>query len=113
LSREFVAVLVWGLFLAGLTLAQLAFMSETFSFGLLGGAALATLVLGVVLLVRRRPAGEAPRELPELSYPTIVLAVGIAVTLLGIPFGEWLLLPGLGLLALGAGGLVFGRRVGA
>jgi hypothetical protein len=113
LSREFVAVLIWALFLAGLTLAQLAFMSETYSFGLLGGAALVTLVLGMVLLVRRRRAGEAPRELPELSYPTIALAVGIAVTLLGIPFGEWLLLPGLGLIALGAGGLVLERRVGA
>jgi hypothetical protein len=113
LSREFVAVLVWALFLAGLTLAQLAFMSETFSFGLLGGAALATLVLGLVVLVRRSRTGEGPRELPELSYPTIALAVGIAVTLLGIPFGEWLLLPGLGLVALGAGGLVFERRVRA
>ena len=113
MSREFVAVLVWGLFLAGLTLAQLAFMSETFSFGLLGGAALATLALGVVLLVRRRRAGESPRELPELSYPTIVLAVGIALTLFGIPFGEWLLLPGLGLVVLGTGGLVFERRVRA
>jgi hypothetical protein len=103
-------VLVWGLFLAGLTLAQLAFMSESFSYGLLGGAALVTLVLGIVLLARRHRAAEEMRSVREVSYPTVVVAVGTAVAALGVPFGLWLALPGLGLIALGAGALLLERR---
>jgi hypothetical protein len=105
LNREFVAVLVWALFLAGLTAAQLVFMREAYSYGLLGGAALATLILALFLLARRRP-GDGERFVPDLSYATVALGVGAAAAVIGTPFGTWLVLPGLGLLALGAGGLV-------
>lgn len=105
LSRDFAAVLVWAFFLTGLTAAQLAFMTEPYSYGLLGGAALMTLLLGIFLLVRRRP-GEGQRFVPDLSYATVALGVGVAAAVVGAPFGPWLVLPGLGMLSLGAGGLV-------
>ena len=113
MGRDGVAVLVWACFLAGLTLAQFAFMAEPFSYGLLGGAALAVFVLGLFVLVLRRRVGERPRELADVSYPAVAIAVGAALVLLGIPFGQWLWLPGLGLLALGAGALVLERRTHA
>jgi hypothetical protein len=112
-GRDAVAVLVWALFLAALTLVQFAFMAEPFSYGLLGGAALVVGLLAIGLFARRRPSGEPPRAVPELSYPAVALAVGSALALLGIPFGQWLWLPGLGLLALGVGGLVLERRTRA
>jgi hypothetical protein len=112
-GRDAVAVLLWALFLAGLTLVQFAFMAEPFSYGLLGGAALLVLLLAVGLFVRRRPAAEPLRDVPDLAYPAVAIAVGSGLVLLGIPFGQWLWLPGLGLLALGAGALALERRAGA
>ena len=108
LKRDFAAVLVWAVFLAGLTLTQvLFFMRETYSYGLLGGAALATVLLGVFLFARRwRVLGEAQRLLPELSYATVAVGLGLAAIVVGAPFGLWLVLPGVGLLVLGASGLV-------
>jgi uncharacterized membrane protein len=110
LKRDFAAVLVWALFLTGLTAVQLLFMAEPYSYGLLGGAALATFLFSLYLLARRRPAGEGERLIPDLSYPTVAFAVGIAAAALGVPFGVWLVFPGLGLLVLGAGGLLLERR---
>jgi hypothetical protein len=110
LRRDFAAVLVWAFFLTGLTLAQLAFMHETYSYGLLGGAALGTFLLGLFLLVRRRAAAEGERYLPDLSYSTVALGLGAAGAVVGVPLGLWLVLPSLGLMVLGAGGLWRERR---
>ena len=106
LKRDFAAVLVWALFLAGLTAAQFAFMAESYSYGLLGGAALATLVLGLFLFARRWRRDEGERFVPDLSYATLAVGLGGAAAVIGTPFGAWLVLPGLGLLAVGAAGLV-------
>jgi hypothetical protein len=108
LGREFAAVLVWAAFLAALTLTQLVFMRETYSYGLLGGAALGTLLLGLFLFVRRPRPGE--RFVPDLSYASVALGLGAALAALGAPFGLWLALPGLGVMGLGAGGLWRERR---
>jgi hypothetical protein len=111
LKRDFAAVLLWALFLAGLTVAQLVFMDETYSYGLLGGAALATLLLGVFLFARRRRGlGEGQRFVPDLSYATVAVGLGAAGAVVGAPLGLWLSLPGLGLLALGLGGLLREQR---
>jgi hypothetical protein len=111
LRREFAAVLVWAMFLAGLTAAQLVFMRETYSYGLLGGAALATVLLGLFLFARREGAvGEGQRFLPDLSYATVAVGLGVAAVAVGVPFGAWLVLPGLGLLVLGAAGLAREHR---
>jgi hypothetical protein len=42
----------------------------------------------------------------EVSPAVPVLACGIALALLGLAFGPWLLLPGLGLATLGAAGVL-------
>jgi hypothetical protein len=105
LRRDFTPVLVWALLLSGLTLGQLAFMAETYSYGLLGGAALLALLLGSLLLARR-PQVERGRFVPELSYPAVALGLGLAGVVVGLALGLWLLLPGLGLAVLGAGALL-------
>jgi hypothetical protein len=110
LGREFAPVLVWALFLAALTAVQFAFMHETYSYGLLGGAVLVTLSLGLFLVVRRRVPGEGARHLADLSYPTVILALGAALAIVGAAVGAWLYLPGLGVLLLGAGALLRERR---
>ena len=46
----------------------------------------------------------------DVSLPVPVLACGIALALLGVPFGTWLLLPGLALTALGAAGVLAEAR---
>jgi hypothetical protein len=110
LRRDFAAVLLWAGLLTGLTAAQLAFMREPYSYGLLGGAALATFLLGLALSARR--PREAEKAVPELSYATVAFGIGAALAVIGAPLGPWLFLPGLGLLALGAGGLVREYRAG-
>jgi hypothetical protein len=106
LRREFAPVLVWALFLAAFTAIQLFFMHESYSYGLLGGAALVTALLGSLLLIRPRPAGEGARRVPDLSYPTVLVGVGAALALVGLAFGSWLYLPGLGVLLFGLGALL-------
>lgn len=51
---------------------------------------------------RARPAGDAPRLLPSLSVPTVVLAVGLAATAMGLTAGLWLCLVGAELALFGA-----------
>jgi hypothetical protein len=61
-------------------------------------------LLGAAVLELRR-VRERPRALPDLSYSTVALAVGIAAMLNGVAFGLWLVLIGAGLVGLGLGGL--------
>jgi hypothetical protein len=61
-------------------------------------------LLGALVLELRRTR-ERPRVLPDLSYPTIAVAVGAAMMLNGVAFGLWLVLIGAGLTAAGLGGL--------
>jgi hypothetical protein len=46
-----------------------------------------------------------------VSYATVAVAVGAAIAVIGVPFGAWLYLPGLGLLVVGLGGVVHELRV--
>lgn len=108
MSRDARPVALWALFLAGLTGGTFAFTTESFSYGLLGGAAVATALLALVLL-RRRDEG-AVRVLPDLSYATVAFGVGLALALVGVVFGLWLLLPGAGVAALGLAGIARERR---
>lgn len=104
MGRESVATALWGLFLLALTLLLLAWEASPLQVGLLGGAAAVALVLAAVL---RRPPGQArAHEAPGPSYPTLVLAAGVALALAGAVFGLWLLLPGLALALLGGSAAV-------
>ena len=108
MSRGPVAVGLWGAFLMALALLLLGWERSWLQVLLLGGAALVVLALGAAL-VRSWGRPREPTDV-DVSLPVPVLACGIALALLGVPFGTWLLLPGLALTALGAAGVLAEAR---
>ena len=106
-------VMAWGGLLAALA-AMLWIWSpgDEVAVAVLGGAAVATLVLGVMLALveRRAPSEPRARLLPDLSPATALVAIALAAMLVGADAGLWLFLLGCGLLAFGLGGLVRERR---
>jgi hypothetical protein len=97
-------VLLWGVLLAILAVLHLVFGLRDLQFGLALGAAAVVLALGGLLAAR--PPAEGVRRLPESSYATMMVAVGITMVAAGILFGQWLYLIGAGVVVLGAGGIV-------
>ncbi len=98
-----------------LTAAQLPFRAIKGPLGvhwieaaMLGGAALACAIGGLVLWAvdARRGEGERPRLLASDSVATATLVAGLSLALLGAGFGLWLILIGAGVTALGLGGVV-------
>lgn len=71
---------------------------------LFGAAAVMAAFAVAVQLAPQAAAGR--RTVPLLSPPAAVLAWAVAIAVTGFAFGLWLLLIGLGLVALAAGGLV-------
>jgi hypothetical protein len=71
---------------------------------LLSAAAAATWLLGGWLALRRRR--RELRLIPDLSLPTVLLALGAAAAANGAVFGLWLILIGAGLAALGLAGVL-------
>jgi hypothetical protein len=96
-------VILWGVLLAILAVLHFAFDVRGLQIGLAAGAAAAVLVLGG-LLAARRPR-EHSRLLPENSYATVMLAVGLVMVAMGLLFGQWLYLMGAGVIVFGAGGI--------
>jgi hypothetical protein len=96
-------VILWGVLLAILAVLHLAFDVRGLQIGLAAGAAAAVLVLGG-LLAARGPREHA-RLLPENSYATVMIAVGVVMVGAGLLFGQWLYLMGAGLVVLGGGGI--------
>jgi hypothetical protein len=66
-------------------------------------------VLALAAWNRARPAGDAPRLLPTLSMPVVVLAVGLATTAVGLTAGLWLCLVGAEIALFGA--IWLGREI--
>jgi hypothetical protein len=96
-------VLLWGTLLAILAVLQPIFELDGLQFGLAIGAGAVMLVLGGVLLAR--PRHERVRLLPENSYATVLVAIGVVMVASGLIFGQWLYLLGAGVVVLGAAGL--------
>jgi peptidoglycan/LPS O-acetylase OafA/YrhL len=109
MQRRWTPLLVWAGLLAGLTCLQFVFTTNPYYWATLGGAALATALLAGYYLWR--PPLRAEEYVPDSSYATVAVAVGAAIAVVGVPFGPWLYLPGLGLLVVGLGGLVHELRV--
>jgi hypothetical protein len=86
--------------------------AEGLAVGLIAAAAGATLALGAWLRVRGERSAE-PDLVPDASYATVAVALGLAGALAGVAWGRWLMLMGLGLAALGAAGLVREGRAAA
>jgi peptidoglycan biosynthesis protein MviN/MurJ (putative lipid II flippase) len=113
--RAAFVLLGWGAWLGVLTALQLPFGPRGIELVMLGGAAAACLSCGLVLwtLERRRSGSREVALAPRSSVAAATLACGGALALLGAGFGLWLILIGVGLAALGAGGLareLRGRR---
>ena len=97
-------VALWGVLLAVLAWLQFAFAQREIQWALALGVAFGILVLGGLLLWR--PSRERLRLLPQNSYATVLLAIGVVRVGLGVLFGRWLYLMGAGVILVGAAGLV-------
>jgi hypothetical protein len=102
-TRAWAYVALWGVMLAVLAIVQVAFDLHGLQFGLAIGVAAVILVVGGLQFLR--PPREGIRALPENSYATLMVAVGILMVALGILFGQWLYLIGAGVVVLGLGGV--------
>lgn len=72
-----------------------------------GTGALLIAALGVAAERRAaRPEDHGRRRLPDLSLPTVLVVIGIAVALDGLAFGLWLILIGLLIVLLGSAALL-------
>jgi nitrate reductase gamma subunit len=104
-------LLVWALLLAVHPPVMAAvFHEDSTSVLLLAGAAAGTaLVAALIWLGRRRAPEEDPdleRPVTDVSMPSALVGIALALMLLGAQFGVWLVMIGGGLLALGLGGIV-------
>jgi hypothetical protein len=97
-------VALWGVFLAVLASLQFVFAADQIQWALALGVTLVILVLAGLLLWR--PSRERLRLLPQNSYATVLLAIGVVMVGLGLLFGMWLYLMGAGVILFGAAGLV-------
>jgi hypothetical protein len=107
--RPSVVMAGWGAMLALLALVLGLFSPPQYAWALLAGAALALAPLGAIVLLPGR-GEEGRRALPETSLPTVAIAAGIALTVLGLAAGIWLTAIGIEVLALGLFGLVVELR---
>jgi hypothetical protein len=109
MRRRWTPLAVWALMLTGTTALVFVFTVNAYYWGFLAGAAVVT-ALFAAYYVWRPPL--APVEyVPELSYASVAVAAGLAIAVIGVPFGPWLYLPGLGLLVVGLGGVLNELRV--
>jgi hypothetical protein len=119
-----VLLAVWALFLALLAAVEWAiFTHHTPNYYLLvlepAFAIVATIALAVFAAPHREDDDEDEtrrvKVVADLSMPSALIGVALAVMLWGSFIGEWLLLIGAGLFALGVGGLIrelrYGRRL--
>jgi hypothetical protein len=104
IGRGWAALLVWAGMLGVFVAIQFVFSSNAYYWGLVGGAAAATAAIAGYYLLR--PSLRPVEYVPEVSYATVTVAAGGAIAVIGVPFGAWLYLPGLGLLVVGLGGVV-------
>ena len=109
-ERRWFPPLAWGLWLGFLTLIQVAYGYWSFtSYAFLGGAAGGMVVFGA-WLAWSHPPTPLQYELVDMSWWTVLCAVGACTAFLGAVFGLYLALPGLGLVAVAVGGLAREHR---
>ncbi len=112
MRRAAVVLIGWGLWLGVLTAVQAAFAPKLIQFSIPVIASAACVIAGLALWVLEARQGqqERPRLITDSSVATVTLIVGLAVALLGAGFGLWLILIGVGITALGFGGIVREQR---
>jgi hypothetical protein len=108
MERRWTPLAVWAAMLGVFTAIQFVFSANPYYWATLGGSAVATALLAGYYLWR--PPLRAAEYVPDSSYATVAVAAGAAIAVIGVPFGLWLSLPGLGLLAVGLGGVAHELR---
>jgi hypothetical protein len=109
-SRSWTTIVLWAAFLGVLAAVTAPFDPDIYTVTLLAGSALFTLAIGVLVLVANGPGDQVDRRRdgppPGLSYPAMLLGVGLGTVGLGTQLGDWLVLVGAGLCVLALGGLI-------
>ena len=108
MNRRWTPLLLWAAMLGAFAALVFVFSTNPYYWGFLGGAATVTALLAGYYLWR--PPLQPVEYVPEVSYATVAVAAGASIAVIGVPFGPWLYLPGLGLLVVGLGGLVHELR---
>jgi putative Mn2+ efflux pump MntP len=90
----------WAAMLAVLAGVLALFSPPQYAWGLLVAAALALAPLGALMLMPGRD-DEGRRALPDTSLPTVAVAAGIALAVVGLAAGIWMVGIGLEVLAVG------------
>ena len=103
-------VLVWAGLLAALGTMLWIWDPEALVVALLGGASVATALIGAIVAYRARQAGKAESRVPDLSLGSMLAALALAAMLVGAEAGVFLILIGAGTLALAVG--VLARELG-
>ncbi|HEY5197052.1 MAG TPA: hypothetical protein VIJ51_08500 [Solirubrobacteraceae bacterium] len=103
----------WAVLLGGLSALQAGFGGRSLPVLVQAGAAAATGLIGIVILIsprviRRRAAGL--RTVPDLSLASALVGISLAAMLAGASVGSWLILGGFLGVAAGTGGLVREHR---
>jgi hypothetical protein len=92
------------------TLVQALMDGKTLPVGLLGGAAAASLLTSVGLFIAGSAVPDTDpdleRPVPDASYATAILALGVCLVVFGFVFGVFMVLIGAGVALIGAAGLV-------
>lgn len=103
--RPGVVLAGWGAMVSVLALVLWLWSPPQHDWALLAGAALGLAPLGWIMLV---PGGRSdePRAIPDTSLPTVVVASGVAVIVLGLAAGVWLAVIGVEILVLGGFALI-------
>lgn len=99
----------WGLLIVAFAAVQLAFSPRGAEIALLGGSGAIVILGGAAALIaerRRRPRRPAAEPARWTSAPTVALAVGICLFVLGWDVGAWCIAIGAGLGAVGLFGVV-------
>jgi hypothetical protein len=106
----------WGLLLCLFAAVQIIFTPSAMEIAPLGGAGVGLVLVGLADLVaeRRRahprPEDAEPSALVTTSVPSLALAAGLGIFVLGWEVGTWMMAIGGGVLLLGIAGLVREHR---
>ena len=110
MSRGWVVVMVWALFLAICWVVQWAlFDPDLIAFVMLGGASVLTVLMALWALLaggrRDAPADEGIEAVPDASHATVLLGLTVLLAVLAPELGAWLAYTAAGTGALAIGGL--------
>jgi len=103
-----IVLFAWAMLLAALAAMLWIWVSNALEVALLGGAAVASAVLGLYVRLDRRAKREAGalQPVPALSLPTVTVAIALSATAVGAAAGLWLVWFGLGMLCFGVAWLI-------